>query len=76
MSTIPLISLFVVTVSFMILLINCLRLSIANHILNGELVVDKEFIRKYTMMQDYKVNEQNISIRNSNSDNSHNYPEI
>jgi len=61
LSSIPLISLFVFTILLIVTLINFLRLPIINRIIDGDLKVDKEFLRKYSMMIDYKENEINLS---------------
>ena len=70
LSTIPLISLFVLTIALMVFLINILKLRIANNIIDLNLIVDKQFIKKFIMMLDYKVNEHNISNADILSKNS------
>jgi len=54
----------------MVFLINILKLRIANNIIDLNLIVDKQFIKKFIMMLDYKVNEHNISNADILSKNS------
>ena len=61
LSSIPLVSLFIFTLSTLIFIINCLRLPILNKAISGEIKIDRDYIKKYKMMIDYKENELNIS---------------
>jgi len=64
-SSVPLLSLFILTGAIIVLLINLLRLPVINKIINGEYKLDKKFLKKYSMMLDFKENEKIMKDKKS-----------
>ena len=64
-SSVPLLSLFILTGAIIVLLINLLRLPVINKVINGEYKLDKDFLKKYSMMLDFKENEEIMKDKKS-----------